>query len=35
LKFPNLLMARSPKNPVETYTALDCERQFQGDTHRC
>ena len=26
-------MARSPKNPVETYTALDCERQFQGDTH--
>ena len=25
-------MARSPKNPVETYTALDCERQFQGDT---
>jgi hypothetical protein len=25
-------MARNPENPVETYSALDCERQFQGDT---
>jgi hypothetical protein len=33
LKFLNLLIARSPKNPVETLATPDGRRQFQGDTH--
>src|SRR6266853_4015948 len=32
LKFLNLLIARSPKNPVETLATPDGRRQFQGDT---
>jgi hypothetical protein len=32
--FPDLLMARSLKNPVGTYTTPDSGRQFQGDTLR-
>src|SRR6266481_6324977 len=34
LKFLNLLIARSPKNPMETLATPDGRRQFQGDTHR-
>ncbi len=33
LKFLHLLIARSPKNPMETLATLDGRRQFQGDTH--
>jgi hypothetical protein len=34
LKFLHLLIARSPKNPMETLATPDGRRQFQGDTHR-
>src|SRR5262249_41624127 len=33
LKFLHLLIARSPKNPMETLATPDGRRQFQGDTH--
>src|SRR5712692_7563566 len=32
LKFLHLLIARSPKNPMETLATPDGRRQFQGDT---
>ena len=34
LKFLNLLIARSPENPMETLASSDGRRQFQGDTQR-
>ena len=34
MKFLHLLIARSPKNPMETLATPDGRRQFQGDTHR-
>src|SRR5258705_7443148 len=34
LKFLHLLIARSPKNPMETLATPDGRRQFQGDTHQ-
>ena len=34
MKFLHLLIARSPKNPMETLATPDGRRQFQGDTQR-